>query len=144
MADQLKDQRVVTLMTPAELKSIDDWSFENRIRSRGEAIRRLCQMGVLADAKRNVLQQGSLEMADKVLAISQKIRGTKRVDPDVSKANAELAELFTSYFEKITELGFQLQVLTDDDPVSETMQFAHDVLNEIKAQLAGGGGPEAT
>jgi hypothetical protein len=49
MADELKDQRVVTMMAPSELESIDDWMFKNRIRSRGEAIRRLCQMGIIFD-----------------------------------------------------------------------------------------------
>lgn len=46
MSDELKDQRVVTMMSPSELAAIDDWMFENRVRSRGEAIRRLCQMGI--------------------------------------------------------------------------------------------------
>lgn len=46
MADELKDQRVVVLMTPTESEAIDAWSFENRIRSKGEAIRRLCQAGL--------------------------------------------------------------------------------------------------
>ena len=47
--DELKDQRVVTMMTPSELQAIDDWMFANRIRSRGEAIRRLCQVGLQFD-----------------------------------------------------------------------------------------------
>ncbi|MGB3536823.1 MAG: hypothetical protein WBA42_01550 [Mesorhizobium sp.] len=51
MADEkeLKDQRVPIMMTPSELEAIDDWMFKNRIRSRGEAIRRLCQIGVAVD-----------------------------------------------------------------------------------------------
>jgi len=49
MADELKDQRVVTMMSPSELEAIDDWMFKNRIRSRGEAIRRLCQIGMEYD-----------------------------------------------------------------------------------------------
>lgn len=36
------------MMTPSEVKEIEDWSFENRIRSRGEAIRRLIQLGLEA------------------------------------------------------------------------------------------------
>jgi hypothetical protein len=51
MADEkeLKDQRVPIMMTPSELEAIDDWMFKNRIRSRGEAIRRLCQIGLATD-----------------------------------------------------------------------------------------------
>lgn len=36
------------MMTPSEVKAVDDWSFEQRIRSRGEAIRRLIQLGLNA------------------------------------------------------------------------------------------------
>ncbi|MGX9390540.1 hypothetical protein ACWX0K_06995 [Nitrobacteraceae bacterium UC4446_H13] len=49
MEKENKDQRVVTLMTPSELETIDDWMFKKRIRSRGDAIRRLCQMGIIAN-----------------------------------------------------------------------------------------------
>ena len=52
MADELKDQRVVTMMSSSEIEAIDDWAFANRIRSRGEAIRRLCQMAIGFEAQR--------------------------------------------------------------------------------------------
>lgn len=48
MSDELKSERVTTMMTPSEVKAVDDWSFESRIRSRGEAIRRLIQLGLEA------------------------------------------------------------------------------------------------
>ncbi|GBR58949.1 hypothetical protein AA18889_1869 [Acetobacter senegalensis DSM 18889] len=48
MSDELKSERVTTMMTPSEVQAIDNWSFENRIRSRGEAIRRLIQLGLAA------------------------------------------------------------------------------------------------
>lgn len=51
MPDELKDQRVVTMMSPSELGTIDDWMFKNRIRSRGDAIRRLCQIGMSLDGR---------------------------------------------------------------------------------------------
>lgn len=51
MADdekELKDQRVVTMMSPSELEAIDEWAWRHRIRSRGEAIRRLCKLSIIA------------------------------------------------------------------------------------------------
>jgi hypothetical protein len=50
MTDELKDQRIPIMMTPSEVKAIDDWMWANRIRSRGEAIRRLCKVGLDFDA----------------------------------------------------------------------------------------------
>jgi hypothetical protein len=46
--DELKDQRVPIMMSEDELKAVDDWRFENRIGSRGDAIRRLCRIGIFA------------------------------------------------------------------------------------------------
>jgi len=48
MATEIRDQRIPLLLTPSELKEIDDWSFAQRIRSRGEAIRQLIALGLEA------------------------------------------------------------------------------------------------
>lgn len=40
-------QRLHVKISEEELRAIDDWRFENRIPSRSEAVRRLCQMGVI-------------------------------------------------------------------------------------------------
>lgn len=57
---ELKDQRIPIMMTPSELEAIDEWSFKNRIRSRGEAIRRLCQIGI-TQAERDELMTRSID-----------------------------------------------------------------------------------
>ena len=46
-----KDKRVPLVMTASELKAIDDWSFERRIRSRSEAIRQLVALGLKASGE---------------------------------------------------------------------------------------------
>jgi len=46
MSTEKRDEKVPVLFTPSELKEIDDWSFDQRIRSRGEAIRRLIALGL--------------------------------------------------------------------------------------------------
>ncbi len=38
-------------MSDDELKALDDWAFTHRIRSRGEAIRRLIQIGIEASTE---------------------------------------------------------------------------------------------
>lgn len=53
MADEQKTERVQLLMTPSEVKAIDDWSFENRIRGRSEAIRRLIELGLVKAREAN-------------------------------------------------------------------------------------------
>lgn len=67
---ELKDQRVVTMMSPSELETIDDWMFKNRIRSRGEAIRRLCQVGLSADENFYTLVDSYLSAAGAAMEIA--------------------------------------------------------------------------
>lgn len=50
MADDNRPVRVQLLMTPAEVQAIDDWSFENRVRGRSGAIRRLIEAGPRVEA----------------------------------------------------------------------------------------------
>ena len=51
--EERKTIRIPVLMTPSELSALDDWAFANRVRSRGEAIRRLIEAGIKAlDIKR--------------------------------------------------------------------------------------------
>lgn len=56
---ELLDQRVAIMMTKAELEMVDDWSFANRIRSRGEAIRRLVTAGMVKNLKEMKDSRGS-------------------------------------------------------------------------------------
>lgn len=54
-----KDQRVVMMMTCSELKAVDDWSFETRIRSRGEALRQLVAFGLELVAQQKAKGKGA-------------------------------------------------------------------------------------
>lgn len=51
MAEEKKDQRVTLMMTLTELQRLDDWAFGHRIRSRGEAIRRLITAAITSDSQ---------------------------------------------------------------------------------------------
>lgn len=49
MKEELKTIKFQMMLSESEAKQIDDWGFAHRIRSRAEAIRRLCQIGMQAD-----------------------------------------------------------------------------------------------
>lgn len=44
-----RENRVPIMMSEDELKAIDDWRFTNRVATRSEAVRRLCQIGLATD-----------------------------------------------------------------------------------------------
>lgn len=60
--EQLLDQRMVIMMSKAEIELIDDWMFSQRIRSRGEAVRRLVTAGMVANLKKIKDAKGSRAM----------------------------------------------------------------------------------
>lgn len=49
MAKAPRDNRVPMMLSDEELRSIDDWRFSNRVATRSDAIRRLCQIGLEFD-----------------------------------------------------------------------------------------------
>jgi len=61
-------ERMQLKITAAEVEAIDDWRFENRIPSRSEAVRRLCQIGVqTSSATPSLTKHTTLAMAEMIL-----------------------------------------------------------------------------
>lgn len=50
-------ERLQLKITTAEIEAIDDWRFANRIPSRSEALRRLCQMALTLEASQVALDR---------------------------------------------------------------------------------------
>ncbi|MER9125408.1 hypothetical protein NKH81_20335 [Mesorhizobium sp. M0959] len=44
-----KSERLHMFISPKEIEKIEDWRFKNRVQSKSEAIRRLCQIGLAYD-----------------------------------------------------------------------------------------------
>jgi len=47
--DEAKTERFNMFMSPSEMAAIDEWAWENRIRSKSEAVRRLVQIGLAVE-----------------------------------------------------------------------------------------------
>lgn len=50
---EIRDQRVVILMSKDEADAIEEWMHANRIKSRSAAIRRLCQLAFRKEGDMN-------------------------------------------------------------------------------------------
>jgi hypothetical protein len=49
MGELNRAERLQIMLTPAELKQVDDWRFSRRMPSRAAAIRELLKRGLMAD-----------------------------------------------------------------------------------------------
>lgn len=44
--EDLRNNRVAVMLSDDELESIDNWRFQNRVGSRGGAMRRMCEIAM--------------------------------------------------------------------------------------------------
>jgi hypothetical protein len=49
MSDLTREQRLQIMLTPLELKAVDDWRFGQRMPSRAAAVRELLRLGLAAE-----------------------------------------------------------------------------------------------
>lgn len=105
---ELKDQRIPIMMTASEVQAIDDWSFERRIRSRGEAIRRLCQIGIFASRHIEKVSKIRPSMHDSVGKIIDAIHSDTEI-----YSEKWLIEQLLDVHENTVELGYLLEDLAD-------------------------------
>lgn len=93
-----KDQRMVTMMSAADIRDIDDWAFAHRIRSRGEAIRRLTHIGMIAEG-------GLASIKDHAYKFAARARELKRASfeliskPDPDETPLEIKEVITRAYD---------------------------------------------
>lgn len=84
MSDELKTIKFQLMLSPSEAELIDDWGFQNRIRTRAEAIRRLCSKGLdsaqraetVTDMLVDVLSELTEELDKKTVNSAKKIAET--------------------------------------------------------------------
>ncbi|MDX3976577.1 hypothetical protein [Shinella sp.] len=68
-----RENRIHMMMSEEELTAIDDWRFANRIATRSDAIRRLCQIGLVLDEKASTLQESSADNTRTTLAMTDRL-----------------------------------------------------------------------
>ncbi|OCJ67624.1 hypothetical protein A6U97_02555 [Agrobacterium tumefaciens] len=139
-------ERMQLKITAAEIEAIDDWRFENRIPSRSEAVRRLCQIGVLtAKAESAMRKHSTLSMAEMVLFLGDISKiCTKYADEKVTlelklavekhgkKAMLNSAQAMT----EVGELTNHVSYLAKNTAVEDSMEIvAKNILRKGEADL---------
>lgn len=59
-----RDNRVPFMMSATELAAVDKWRFDSHIATRAEALRRLCQIGLMFDERAVELRQAVKDAAE--------------------------------------------------------------------------------
>lgn len=147
MSDELKTIKFQLMLSPREAQSIDDWGFKNRIRTRAEAIRRLCQIGLAFDGHSDALNEQTqllaLDMAKLTeLATKEDVEVTlENFIERLQNHDAATAELLLTLF----HLMAVLRALKSGKHATDAIEAAdaastkeQDFLNRWKAKTAAG------
>ena len=101
---ELKTIKFQMMLSPGEAKDIDDWSFANRIRSRAEAIRRLCQIAMIFDENSDRLGEHVLalynDFGDRAEKVAQLLETLPAGDNAVSEFAARAMGLIIDTVER--------------------------------------------
>lgn len=115
---ETETERMQLKITTAEIRAIDDWRFSNRVPSRSEAVRRLCQIALEAD-------QTSKQIASEAEAFLKTLESEfdkKRLLPlNVGKVLSDNFEAITSILLKVVNMRNLLGLLATRDDVEDTI-----------------------
>lgn len=73
-----RDSRVPFMMSKKELDAVDEWRFANRIPTRADALRRLCQIGLALDAESEKLASTVEKIQISANALTEETIGENR------------------------------------------------------------------
>lgn len=143
---ETETERLQMKITTAEIEAIDDWRFENRIPSRSEAVRRLCQIGVrAAEAGPAMNKHSTLAMAEMVLLLGSIAKICSKY-PD-EKVTLELKLAVEKYgknamknsaqtMTEVRELGNHVFYLAKNNSVEESLDtVAKNILRKGEIDL---------
>lgn len=136
MANELKTIKFQLMLSSSEAEAIDDWGFKNRIRTRAEAIRRLCQIGLIADARASDLARATKEHADlladfmrQAAEIVEWAEG-KSNRPDlapIASGSVELVATLSRLTSVAREVSGQAHNLRDNAPIDDVLANVAEV-----------------
>lgn len=118
MAKEKKTLKFQMMMSPEEAETLDDWMFRNRIRSRAEAIRRLCQIGLLVSEEFNPITKNLAKSVGLMGIVEKqwdKLLERHSEDKDMGMYARRAAMLFGRAF----------------SPMQDTTYAAHNRLNDL-------------
>lgn len=136
--DEQKTERFNMFMSPSEMKAIDEWAWASHIRSKSEAVRRLCQIGMISeepvltygDATHDLLERVR-QHHNAIVALQNRAKKGEKLDL------VEELELLSQGSVDLHERLEILQVLavnthnlvvefTSEDPIDEGLHAAED------------------
>ncbi|WP_152529647.1 hypothetical protein [Aliihoeflea sp. 2WW] len=135
-----RENRVPIMFSTPELEAIDDWRFSNRVATRADAIRRLCQVGLVTAEKIPPL----VDLGDEIEALflevemkAAKLNGER--DAAVARSiliellpvTAEISRILGSVYSEIIRLSNVLYASESPANIDDIIQAIHEYRRNV-------------
>ncbi|KQZ19325.1 hypothetical protein ASD50_07515 [Mesorhizobium sp. Root552] len=138
MAVDKKTLKFQMMMSPSEAEELDDWMFKNRMRSRAEAIRRLCQLGLIFNRR---LPEMNVEIRSRTREMIQLQNKFGEIRRDPEKFN-ELFSLLMKHYQDslqfqlfvssyLSSLVIETSVLSSNKDVDEMIALSKEIRTHL-------------
>ena len=135
-------QRLQLKISDEELQAIDDWRFANRIQSRSEAVRRLCQMAMRYDDQEKGLISALRDTAAVMKATAALVKDRRKRGEGVDDVEF-LKEEYRKLHKSAIRLMYQAQIgrlqnaaLAKGGDIKEAIRLADEKRAELDAMFA--------
>lgn len=137
---ETKSHQQHLLMAPSEVEAVDNWGFANRIRSRGEAIRRLCQLGLAVSERKDAWEELEAKRKQAIERLKNEL-ATEQSDDLVDnyiEALELLAEAGSNAMSELRYLLMTSQLLEDSEgAIAERAHNLREMFAEYKRHHIG-------
>ena len=136
MADELKTIKFQLMLSESEAKAMDDWGFSHRIRTRAEAMRRLCHIGLTFDQHRADFIGAFKEQYEELTKALPILEGLAH-DPDATEREKALGQIILKTVSKQIASVVLVRVITGIANNAKADKEIEDILSETR-ELTGG------
>ncbi|MGY5793687.1 hypothetical protein ACXHXM_26095 len=113
MSKNPKNVRFQMMMSEAEAEVVDAWASENKLRSKAEAVRQLCEIGINTASKADALELERLRLVSIKRKAGRRIAGLKKRIQE-SPDDAERLNLLYRGLDALTDIVGELAECSSD------------------------------
>lgn len=134
--DELKTIKFQMMLSESEARALDDWGFANRIKSRAEVIRRLCQIGLVLTDESEAIGKNQNEAIDRLIAFLEQYAEASEEPESIYDIGAvEAVEAITFASVHISGLLEMIQALRKGDDLEGALEAAGDARRKVSEKL---------
>jgi hypothetical protein len=131
MTDEKKTIKFQIILSEEEAQEIDAWGESRRLRSRAEAIRRLCQIGIKTDRQVDQLIDDMAKVMDSMMGVRDLVFGME-INEEMRASLREMSADFAILSQDIQMISATFTKITAAEDLAELMEMTRRVMRAPK------------